>query len=275
MTLTGTFAATVPTPLPRLPFCKGLPLLADDRVLLTGAVNVCYEPLCADPGTGWSELYDPATGSFSPAGSMKWWNNVYTATLFPSGKVLFAGNGVDDGIPAAAEVFAPSDGTFTAVGSAFASHGYGAATLLPDGTALITGGLASVGIRQVISELFMPPSATFSFAGNMIAARDLHTATLLPDGTVLIAGGFTSSAELYHPAILISAPVLFSLSGDGRAQGAIWHATTGAIAAPGSPAVAGETLSMYTTSLLDGSVIPPQVAVGGRFAEVLYFGSNT
>ena len=83
----------------------------------------------------------------------------------------------------------------------------------------------------------------------------------------------TSNAEIYDPVVLVPAPQLFSVSGDGRGQGAIWHATTGEIASPASPAVAGEVLSMYTTTLVDGSVIPPQVAIGSRLAEILYFGA--
>ena len=116
----------------------------------------------------------------------------------------------------------------------------------------------------------------------MHTARELHTATLLGDGTVLIAGGddesywspetILSSAELYTPPVLTPAPVLFSLAGDGRGQGAIWHAATGQIASSQDPAVSGEALSMYSTSLGDGSLIPPQVAIGGRLAEILFFG---
>jgi uncharacterized protein (TIGR03437 family) len=81
-----------------------------------------------------------------------------------------------------------------------------------------------------------------------------------------------SSAELYHPALPVSAPLLFSLSGDGRGQGAIWHAATGQLASANNPVSAGEVMSMYTANLGDGGVIPPQVAVGGRLAEILYFG---
>ena len=101
---------------------------------------------------------------------------------------------------------------------------------------------------------------------------------MLPDGTVLVAGGYsiwpspTSGAEIYRPPVLQAAPVLFFLGGDAQGQGAIWRAATGQIASSQGPAVAGDVLAMYTTGLVEGGIIPPQVAIGGRLAEILFFG---
>ena len=260
--VSGSFAATGPYAAPAPGVMGSATLLADGRVLLTGAVNICFLALCREPGTAWTELFDPRTGNYSLVSGMKGWNSVYTATLLPNGKVLFVGVDPYNGIPPSAEVFDPSNGTFTAIGSPFA---FGPTTLLPDGTALITSGLA-------ISELYLGESATFATNSNMTTARSGHSSTLLTDGTVLIAGGDGLSAEIYHPGVLVPAPLLFSLSTDGKGQGAIWHAATGEVVSTSSPAATGDVLAMYTTSLIDGSVIPPQVSIGGRPAEILFFG---
>ena len=262
--VSGTFTATGPYATAAPGVLEGATLLADGRVLLTGAVNICYQPQCAVPGTGWTEIYNPQTDTFSPTGNMNSWNIVYSATLLGSGRVLFTGSDDYNGIPSAAEVFDPVDGNFAAMQSPPVLPGYGAATLLPDGTVLISGG---------IPELYLPASATFSAAGNLTAAGRLHTATLLPDGTVLIAGGFTASAALYRPVVMVAAPLLFSLSRDGKGPGAIWHSNTGQVVSPAAPAIGGESLSMYTTGLISGGVIPPRVDIGDRLAESLYFGA--
>lgn len=271
-TSSGTFSATKA----RTPLRELATLLANSQVLLTGHADLGPEFLQGD-------VYDPATDTFSPTGSIDY----HTATLLMNGKVLFIGDEDDDfpGTPFSnktAQLYDPSTGKFTVAGTMTIGRAGHTATLLPDGTVLSAGSsFPGLGILSS-AELYDPMTGTFSATGSMTTARDSHQATLLNNGQVLITGGFvppypdiTPSAELYTPPVLAPAPVLFSLSSDRRGQGAIWHAATGQVASASDPAVAGEALSMYTTSLADGGVIPPQVAVGGTLAQVLYFGASS
>jgi hypothetical protein len=117
----------------------------------------------------------------------------------------------------------------------------------------------------------------------MTARRSYHTATLLNDGRVLITGGVywsttpgppagtLASAELYTPPV----PVRLSCSHfqpakavraqSGTQMERSRHFTTRLLPE--------RFLTMYTNNLTEDGVIPPQVAVGGRLAEVLYFGA--
>jgi hypothetical protein len=233
------------------------------------------------------DIYDPATGTFNRTRAIAYYELPPAATSLLNGAVLFAGG--SDGWLGWAQLYDPAAGIVAHPRMSF--RDFPSATLLPDGTVLVAGGQGLYGVTLSSAEIYDPAISGFSTTGSLASARHAHTATLLNNGQVLITGGtaFTaggsqplpvgtavngmSSAELYTPAVLVPAPALFSAWGDGKGQGAIWHAKTGQIASAENPAVAGEALSMYTTSLADGSVIPPQVIVGGRLAQVLYFGA--
>jgi len=235
-----------------------------------------------------SELYDSITGTFSTTGG---WSAISgdwpdAQILLTNGKVLVTGGNPDGfGSSTFAGVYDPDTGRFALTGAMSTARDWHDATMLPDGTAIITGGQMNGGQTVSQAELYDPAIGGFTPAGSMITGRCCHTATLLNSGQVLIVGGSTSSqgfpsyqpsdlasAELYTPPVMIRAPVLFSLSSDVKGQGAIWRGDMGQIASANNPATAGKVLSMYTTSLIGGGMIPPQVAVGGRLAEILYFG---
>src|SRR5205085_5078135 len=106
------------------------------------------------------------------------------------------------------------------------------------------------------AELYGPSAGAFRSIGNMTVRRSYHRTTLLNDGRVLITGGIywnstpgppsgtLASAELYNPPSLVPAPVLLSLSANGKGQGAILHANTPQVASPDNPASVGEALEI-------------------------------
>jgi hypothetical protein len=178
-------------------------LLASGKVLIAGGLD------------GWglasAELYDPATGSFSPTGSMSTARVGQTATLLASGKVLITGGSdgtVNSNLRASAELYDPSSGSFSPTGSMSSARVGQTATLLASGKVLIAGGdgfVAGSFTLLASAELYDPATGTFSPTGSMSSTRDGHTATLLASGKVLIAGGTCgadatlASAELYDP----------------------------------------------------------------------------
>jgi len=261
------------------PWADTATLLANGKVLVTRDDN--FTPLDVSS----ADLYDASIGTFTSAGYLNVNHTGPTATLVTNGKVLIAGGDGGDGSAGGvviAELYDPATGAFS-TSNMTVGREQDTATLLADGRVLIAGGIAG-GIADPSiggsAEIYDPSTGTFTPIGNMTAPRASHSATILSDGRVLIAGGYDerhfetilSSTELYTPAVLAPAPALFSLSGDGKGQGAIWRPATGLIASSQNPAVAGEILSMYTSSLAEGGVVPPQVAIGGKLAEILFFG---
>ena len=130
----GTFSITGSMTMGR--FGHTANLLPDGRVLVAGgtagAADVPWSQASA-------EMYDPATGTFGPTGSMTAARRDHTATLLPDGRVLIEG-GADSGTLASAELYDPATGSFRATASMTRDRQASTATLLADGRVLVAGG---------------------------------------------------------------------------------------------------------------------------------------
>ncbi|MGV1036849.1 MAG: kelch repeat-containing protein [Candidatus Nanopelagicales bacterium] len=242
-------------------------LLADGRVLVSGGLGGAFfgrnfERLPSTEADnpareGWwqyelanltsAELYDPASRTWQPAGSMRMARS-RAAALLNDGRVLVCGgrekstatdnHGGSDWewiSLVSAEIYDPESGTWSDTGSLHTGIDSPHMILLADGRVLVVdGGLTS-------AEVYEPESGTWSSTGSMCSKRGRYTMTSLGDGRVLVAGGVPrprvpppagseepASAEIYDP------------------ESGTWSVT---------PAMTGSRSDHTATLLTDGSVL--------------------
>jgi len=177
-------------------------------VLIVGGLAMgCLSPLGPFDGAG-PELFNPATGSFSPVnGSVS--DPFASATILGNGKILLAGGlgsgGESDG---SASLIDASSLSSSSTGMMVGGREAHTATLLQDGKVLVNGGdlvepdsVYSIDTFLSSAELYDPVSGMFNQTGSMAIQRFGHTSTLLTNGQVLVAGGDAfGTAELFDPS---------------------------------------------------------------------------
>lgn len=193
---TGTWTATGKMATPR--WGHSATLLANGKVLVAGG---CCGPMQSSSSypAGYytsltsAELYDPASGTWSSAGTLTTARYAHSATALNDGTVLIAG-GVyyQTGVVASAETYDPATGTWRPTGSMATARGWQGSAKLLDGTVLVLGGSAGGCCSGLATaEVYDPLTKAWSGAGTMSTGRQAPSATVLSDGTVLAAGGYS------------------------------------------------------------------------------------
>src|SRR5215471_12518957 len=166
--------------------------LQNGKVLVAGGV------LEDNSTTNTVDLYDPATGIFTPVAPMNDPRFGFSATRLQNGKVLVAGGGNDTvGALNTAELYDPTTGTWSGTGAMKEGRQIHSAVLLRDGSVLVTGGNidrtpcpTNDCVNTITeSEIYTPSTGQWKTVGEMTIARSFFTTTLLPTGKALAVGG--------------------------------------------------------------------------------------
>jgi hypothetical protein len=204
-----TFAPTGSMSIPRVD--HSTTALVDGRVLVAGGWTVWPQRLGLSryvPGqpTSSAELYDPATGAFTPTGSMPTVVGPNMAVALPDGRVLVLSapversNGLPPRPPVAVDIYDPATGRFSALPPL--ELAIDDAVALRDGRVLLAGdevrewreldpqvGMVSGPFELPWAAIYDPSDGSLEH----VPARSAKNPgiTTLSDGTVLLAGGWS------------------------------------------------------------------------------------
>ncbi|MGD0861868.1 MAG: kelch repeat-containing protein [Candidatus Limnocylindrales bacterium] len=237
-------------------------VLRDGRVLVAGGGS---EGSPSYRSTAAAEIYDPATGTWTPTAPMAHARALHTATLLPDGEVLVAGGatvyqGTRGTVTASAEIFDPASATWHAAPSMSVARYHYSAVTLSDGRVLVAGGwnLTSNSDQSLASsEIYDPVLNAWTATGSMATGRARGSMTTLPDGRVLIVGGVDPAYRVMATAEIWDAP-----SGRWHATGRLGTALMGpalAVLHDGRVVLAGGALDAVATHVTPASAIftPP------------------
>lgn len=177
-------------------------LLQDGRVLVVGGYDL------ADSGDSQllytAEIFDPAAGTWSPAGELTTGRFIYKDILLRDGRVLFVGGWNGEAIDTdSVELFDPRTLSFANGGHLTQPRREVAAAVLADGRVLIAGGMIE-NTALATSEIYDPATVRSSLTDRLSTARSDAAAVTMPDGRVIVAGGWNNlggplSVEIYDP----------------------------------------------------------------------------
>ena len=197
--VSGTWSATGSMLKPRAGFAPVV--LLDGRVLVGDVLDGSN----GEPDVYGSELYDPATGTWSATGDQFGYGGE-SAVLLPDGKV-FATVTAPSRPLAGGAVYDPATGTWTATAERNnKDKGFGgSAILLSDGKVLVAGGYDATLAGDPsfaftdVAEVYDPATGSWTEISNMQSPAVGSMATLLPDGRALVVTRY-GAWEIYDPA---------------------------------------------------------------------------
>lgn len=159
--------------------------LKNGKVLVTGGFSDDY---LGTSILATAELYDPATGTWTPTGGMAADRANHTATLLADGRVLIVGGQGNNNPYYSAELYDPATGTFSPAGSSSKAWIFHASQGLANGRVVLAGG--SSGATQVA--IYDPATKAFTDLSPMANGRQQPCMAPLPGNRVLVFGGFTT-----------------------------------------------------------------------------------